>query len=157
MKYAQRGNKHAIFWRTSERAGGQPFQPSIRPRIYHIHRPRGGRGAVTWLGKAPEPVGEDLSNISLPYVIAEHHFSNMDLVPLPSGSDWSVTQVHLLATHPTRVCSLAEEAGPRGRPLCTLNLAHEPLGAIIFAQACRSPSLTFGRTAAQVPSPRSRR
>ena len=103
MQDAQRGNKHAMVWRSSGRAGGQPFQLSIRPHIYHIHRPRGGRGAVTWLGKAPEPVGEDLSNISLPYVIAEHHFSNMDLVPLPSGSDWSAAQVHISATSP-RTC-----------------------------------------------------
>ena len=67
----------------------------------------------------PEPVGEDLSNAWLPYFIAQHHFSNMDLVSLPSESDWGVTQVHLLATHPARACSLARRLGLEGAPLHT--------------------------------------
>ena len=38
--------------------------------------------------------------MALPCVIAEHHFSNMDLVSLPSESDWSVNQVHIRVTSP---------------------------------------------------------
>ena len=70
--------------------------------------------------RVPKPVGDDLSNISIPYAIVEHPVSNMDLVSLPSESDWGVTQVHFSATHPARVCSLAEEAGPRGRTFAHL-------------------------------------
>ena len=69
--------------------------------------------------RVPKPVGDDLSNISIPYAIAEHPVSNMDLVSLPSESDWGVTQVHF--EPPTLRVSAAwlRRLGLEGAPLHT--------------------------------------